>query len=88
MKKFRDTESQNYQDDFVKWLRENPQGYVVNDRGRDGLMIHRATCFHFRPHDKWAKTNTLKACSLEKRELEDWARNERNEDLLACNDCM
>ena len=72
---------------FVKWLQDNPQGYVVNDRGSDGLMMYRATCDHFQPHDEWAKTTNLKACSLEKRELEIWA-GERNESLLNCDSCM
>lgn len=29
---------------FVKWIRDHPDVYVVNERGNEPPMLHRASC--------------------------------------------
>jgi hypothetical protein len=74
-------------DDFVRWIQNNPQAYVINNKGRNSVL-HRATCSQFLPYEGVNQSNNPKVCALDKRQLEDWADKQENLDLVPCQICM
>lgn len=69
-------------DGYLNWIKANPTGYVVNcDRYPRAayLVLHRATCRSIsgKPTfgERWT-TAYIKVCSLDRHELESWARRE------------
>ena len=70
--------------EFIKWIQNNPSGYVLNIKGKL-VMLHRATCLHFRPYEGYGRANNPKQSSLDKHALETWAINRG---LVLCSSCM
>ena len=75
-------------DKFVSWIKDNPDGFVIKRTSSRNIRIHVASCGHFKPLSHWAKATTLKACSLERTKLENWAEVEGAAKLVECSDCM
>lgn len=73
---------------FINWIENNPEGFVIKRTSSRNMRIHVATCGHFKPWSDWAKATNLKACSLDRKKLENWAEVEGAVKLLICNDCM
>jgi hypothetical protein len=74
---------------FLRWRERNRSGYVISRRSATDAMLHRAYCGHFEHGDKSASlTRTMKVCSLEKEELETWAREHLGTRLKRCRSCM
>ena len=90
METFFDSWDADAHDKFVKWRDHNQRGYVVNRRSPSNAMIHRASCGHFvfAPDEPVSLTRTMKICSLDKRELEGWARENTIAGLRRCRSCM
>ncbi len=79
-------------DGYLRWLHENPSGYVVNaDRPPNAsyLRLHRANCRTISGEPAtgraWTATST-KACGS-RSDLESWARGVGGE-ASACPTCM
>lgn len=76
-------------DKFIRWIERNQRGYVISRRSPNDAMIHQAYCGHFKHGDKSVSlTRTMKVCSLDKRELEGWARENIESKLKRCRSCM
>jgi hypothetical protein len=65
-------------DEYLRWLDENPVGWVVNANRRpvpSYLIVHRATCAHISTDERenWTTNQYIKICSHEYDELKDWA---------------
>ena len=90
METFFDSWDADAHDKFVKWKDRNQRGYVINRRSPSDAMIHRASCFHlvFDSDEPVRLTRTMKVCSLDKRELEAWARENTKAGLRRCRSCM
>jgi hypothetical protein len=74
---------------FLTWRERNWRGYVIRCRSPGDGMLHRAGCGHFEHGDKAASlTHTMKVCSQNKTELEDWARENMSRGLKRCRSCM
>jgi hypothetical protein len=73
-------------DAFVRWIHENPQGFVINCR-RDYWMLHQADCpcFVFKPDTEVCLTRNPKVCSLDRSELDRWAAKKRKAPLEPCS---
>ena len=76
-------------DKFLRWRERNWRGYVISRRSPADGMLHRADCGHFEHGDKTASlTRTMKVCSLNRAELEGWARESMSQRLKRCRSCM
>jgi len=75
----------NAHEAFVDWIGGNPTGFVINCKSSQNIMMHLATCGHFKPLSEWAKANSLKACSLDRTKLENWAEVEGLKGLKHCH---
>lgn len=75
--------------DFQTWRRQYPQGFVINCRSRDFLMLHRADCGHFYDEDS-GRNNTAKPklCSLHLADLEAWVDKNHTGEFAYCTTCM
>lgn len=87
MKKFRDDDL-----GYLDWLHKNPVGFVVNcykNPSSEYLMLHRATCWTISTpaRTNWTTTGYIKVCSLNRNELEKWARRQVGGNLKACSFC-
>jgi len=87
MKKIKDNDEV-----YLKWLEENPSGYVVNcyrNPTPKYLILHRARCGTIKSSNRnnWTTKSFIKICSLDKTELKNWARNEVIGELKACQHC-
>jgi hypothetical protein len=73
---------------FVDWIDANPKGFVINRKGFSDVVLHRASCGHFKPYDWANQTSNLKACSLDRSKLEAWTEVETFDQLRTCNNCL
>ena len=73
-------------DEFVSWILNHPDGFVVNMRS-SGLMLHRASCGHF----KFKETDDIiffpKRVFLDRDELQTWAKEQSNKRYSLCRSC-
>ena len=78
--------SKNTSEEFNKWMVNHPESFVVNVRDNQ-LMLHLASCGHF----KFRETDDIKfapkRASLNREELDAWARIEIGKRYLICSDC-
>ncbi len=93
MEAFADTLGENAHDEFKRWEERNElEGYVISRRSRNNAMLHRADCRHltddYGPGAVISPTAKPKICSTDKRELENWARENMDRELKRCRSCM
>ncbi len=89
MEVFFDAQDTGAHSKFIMWIERNQRGYVISRRSPSDAMLHRSYCGHFKHGDKSASlTRTMKVCSLDKRELEGWAREYISDRLKRCRSCM
>lgn len=78
---------------YLEWIRSNPTGYVVNCNNIPSpkyLMLHRATCHTVSGTPARGKTWTsdyIKLCSLDRQDLELWAKDKVGGNLSPCRVC-
>ena len=77
---------------YLRWLTQNPEGLVVNSYlhpSPDYLILHRANCgtISTAARTNWTTTGFIKVCSLNKDELENWAKREVGGQLHHCQIC-
>src|SRR4051812_46634030 len=68
-------------DGYLRWLRRNPSGYVVNSHrtpGPEYLVLHRASCrwINTGVPNNWTTTGYIKTCSPDVTALAEWAGRE------------
>lgn len=73
---------------FVDWIETHPNGFVLNVKGPQDVVLHRATCGHFKPYNWANQANHRKACSIDRAKLEHWAEVEGVDTLGKCSDCL
>lgn len=47
---------------FVSWLESREDGGYVATVSGSRVLLHQASCRHFKPRDRWAKTDSPKYC--------------------------
>ncbi len=77
--------SQN--DDFRKWMRDNPGGFYLNRRGRPSMMLHRVGCPHLGDGERLNLSKNPKVASEDKGELEVWLRMQ-GQYMERCGTCQ
>ncbi len=77
---------------FQRWRRENDEGFFINIKSSNNLMLHRVHCLHPGSTD-WKKgewgslTKNRKICSTDKKDLSNWAKQNYKASLKVCRDC-
>ncbi len=79
-------------DGYLRWLRENPHGLVVNSHRvpvSSYLVLHRASCSSINTADRtnWTTTGYIKTCSTSVTALVEWARRVVGGTLKPCGMC-
>jgi hypothetical protein len=79
-------------DGYLRWLRDNPHGLVVNSHRVaviSYLVLHRASCPSINTPDRtnWTTTGYIKTCSTDLTALVKWARREVGGTLKPCGVC-
>ena len=83
-----DKKDRSQNDEFWQWLRKNPGGFFVNDKGSEGIMIYWPGCSTIEYDEpKPSLTNHPKICSMNREELEDDAKKRNPLELKVCNRC-
>jgi hypothetical protein len=77
---------------FFDWLGNNPEGWFINTEREPNpnyLVLHRTNgCGHFKGHSgDWTRLNT-KICSLNRDDLEKWAKETVGGEVTLCGDCF
>lgn len=79
---------------YVYWVTHHRQGFVLDGKRKPKLghlAVHRATCPEIKSsasrHTHWTTGNKLKACSLDRSELEAWAIEETGVSPNGCPRC-
>jgi hypothetical protein len=93
---FHDSQNECEHSNFQRWRRENENGFFVNVKSENNLMLHKADCKHL-GDAIWEKddseafgslTKTRKICSNNSNDLQDKIRKEFSSvKLKFCNDC-
>ena len=83
----------NDDDGYLRWLRENPDGFVVNSNrvpGGSYLILHRASCkwINTPSRTNWTTTGYIKTCSNNLTALREWAEREVGGSLKPCQSCQ
>lgn len=80
---------------YLSWVTHHRKGYVLDGKRKpklSHLVIHRATCREIKvgPSQRthWTTGAKLKACSLDRSELEEWACEEAAVLLADCESCV
>jgi hypothetical protein len=85
-------EFSNQEEEYLRWVAQNAQGFVLNCERQPRpsyLILHRASCTFIRS-PKWKNYTTgdyTKVCSLDREELERWARRKIGGEPSACSKC-
>lgn len=82
-------------DDYIKWIDENPNGFVLNiDQTKDPSKIwkdypkiHFANCGQLNKRPGRTTKKYFKVCSNSIEELERWSLNTYNKELTPCRTC-
>jgi hypothetical protein len=92
---FFDRDDEDAHDDFQRWRsRHWSDGYFLNYKSPNNVMLHRSPCPHLGDAD-WTRaeyrfhslTRTKKVCSTDPRELEQWMDENAKAALKRCLDC-
>lgn len=86
---------QRFEDDdtgYLAWVHDHPNGFVVNTERPPSpryLRLHRATCSFITRSSQQGRWTTayIKACGLERAELERWANMVVGGRLQPCHWC-
>lgn len=83
----------NEDNTYLDWLRRNPNGYVINCYKKPSpeyLVLHTSGCSHIQTdaRSNWTTHQYVKACSMDRNELEEWAQNEVGGTVEYCSFCM
>ena len=78
--------SRESSEEFARWMINYPDSFVVNIRGSN-LMLHLASCGHF----KFARPDEItfapKRASFDRQELINWEKQQRGVVYRICNTC-
>jgi hypothetical protein len=77
---------------YLRWLEENPRGYVVNSfrsPTSNYLKLHRASCKHINKgfENNWTTGDFIKTCSTDPAALDDWAKTATGSGVDPCGAC-
>ncbi len=82
----------NDDETYLKWLEDNPEGYVINAARKpkaDYIVLHKSTCgtMSSSKRSNWTTTDLLKVCSNNVEELKEWALETTGGACQPCKTC-
>ena len=88
-------EENDAHESLQQWRLNNPDGFVINVRSHNNIMLHRATgCLHlgdenwYQGKEGWGSLGkTTKVCSLNREQLIEWTKDYYKIDLKICKHC-
>ena len=83
----------NDDDGYLRWLAQNPDGFVVNSNRvpvSSYLILHRASCnwINISSRINWPTTGYIKTCSNDLTVLSEWAEHQVGGSLKPCKTCQ
>jgi hypothetical protein len=87
------TQFVNDDDGYLRWLAQNPDGFVVNSNRvpvSSYLILHRASCkwINTSTQTNWTTTGYIKTCSYDLTALTEWTAPEVGGSLKPCKSCQ
>jgi hypothetical protein len=76
--------SKSASEEFKGWMIKHPDGFVINIRGNH-LILHLASCGHFKFQETDDVTFAPKRASFNREELDTWARNQIGKRYSICS---
>jgi hypothetical protein len=79
---------------YFSWVTRHRQGYVIDGRRKSvgSFVMHHATCRAIKGASSrghhWTTGAKIKACSLNRQELETWVTDENGASIRYCEDCQ
>jgi hypothetical protein len=86
MNKF-DAKDKKSHSEFLKWMKNNPEGFFLNDKGTEGFVLHKSNCGHLKFKKEVSLTTNKKFCSMDRNELEHYAKKNSSTILKLCSTC-
>jgi hypothetical protein len=74
-------------EEFLEWIKENPQGSFINRRTSNDMILHKASCYQVASAQPGDITASVLICSVDRRELENWVAEQGPITLKLCNSC-
>ena len=89
MEIFDDAQDRAAGEKFLDWRIRWPEGFVINYKSPNNVMLHRAKCGHFtfKESDEVNLAASKKICSLDREEVESWATREGIAHVKLCQHC-
>jgi hypothetical protein len=89
IQEFHDTHYQEAQDDYLRWLLHNPQGFVMNLKTNRWAVLHESGCMHIADYSDPNVSLTLKrkVCASFEEPLRVWAQT-RGVEWTRCRTCL
>jgi len=89
IEKFHDNDYRDAHEDYVQWLRQNPDGFVLNLKTTTYAVLHKSDCMHIvdYPDLGYSLTAKRKVCAPSSASLQRWA-GERGIEWARCNTCL
>jgi hypothetical protein len=86
---FHDNHYRDAHEDYVRWLRHNPRGFVLNPKTTKRAVLHESDCMHIVDYSDpdVSLTKKRKICVPSRAPLEAWAE-ERGVELAYCDTCL
>jgi len=78
--------------DFKDWHSQHPDGFYLNERGKNKVMLHKVGCWHLQGPGLWPETDdycstaNFKIASDNCEDLESWAKRKESK-LVPCGHC-
>jgi hypothetical protein len=86
---FHDKSYRDAHEDYVRWLRHNPRGFVLNLKTKKWDVLHESDCMHIVDYSDpdVILTDKPKICALSSAFLKEWAA-EHETKLTRCGTCL
>jgi hypothetical protein len=90
VQEFHDNQYRDAHEEYVRWLRYHPRGFVLNLKTATWAVLHESDCTHIAADDSdsdYSMTDKRKVCAPSSAALKSWAK-ERGIEWTFCGDCF
>ena len=86
---FHDNQYRDAHEDYIRWLRHNPRGFVLNLKTTKRAVLHESDCMHIADYSDpdVSLTEKAKVCAPSSAPLKSWAK-ERGIEWTRCDTCL
>jgi hypothetical protein len=89
IQEFRDNQYRDAHEEYIRWLRHNPRGFVLNLKTQKWGVLHESDCTHIADYSDpdVSLTDKRKVCAPSSTPLKAWA-SERGIKWTYCGSCL